>query len=271
MNEKSKKPVKKIISSAVESDSERGERIAKVIARLGLCSRREAEKMIADRRVTLNGETVTTPATFVRPSDKIGVDGQSAGKREPLRLFLYHKPPGLITSAKDPEGRPTVFDALPKTLPRLISVGRLDLNTEGLLLLTNDGGLSRALELPSSGLIRTYRVRVHGRIHPERLEKLKEGLLWKGVRYGSIVATIEGVNEGTNTWLRMSLSEGKNREIRNVMEALNLQVNRLIRLSYGPFELGPLKRGDLVEIKPKAIKDLLKEHLPEEILERLFS
>jgi 23S rRNA pseudouridine2605 synthase len=270
MNEKSKKPVKKVTSPAVESDQERGERIAKVMARLGLCSRRDAEKMIAERRVTLNGETVTTPATFVQPSDKIGVDGQSAGKREPLRLFLYHKPPGLITSAKDPEGRPTVFDTLPKTLPRLISVGRLDLNTEGLLLLTNDGGLSRALELPSSGLMRTYRVRVHGRIHPERLEKLKEGLMWKGVRYGSIIATTEGVSEGTNTWLRMSLSEGKNREIRNVMEALNLQVNRLIRLSYGPFELGPLKRGDLVEIKSKAIKDLLKEHLPEEILARLF-
>lgn len=267
MSEKSKTPLKKITLK----EPERGERIAKVMARLGLCSRREGEKMIEERRVGLNGELVTSPATFVQPQDKITVDGHSARKKEPVRLFLYHKPAGLITTTKDPQGRPNVFESLPKTLPRLMSVGRLDLNTEGLLLLTNDGGLSRVLELPSTELTRVYRVRVHGHIHPEQLDKLKEGLTWKGVRYGSIVATVEkGGGEGSNTWLRLALSEGKNREIRKVMEALNLQVNRLIRLSYGPFDLGPLKRGELVELSLRAVRELLKDHVPEDILARFF-
>ena len=252
---------------------ERGERIAKVLARLGVASRRDAEKLIEAGRVVLNGETVTSPATFVTPQDKIEVDGQKQGKKEKTRLFLYHKPSGLITTAKDPEGRPTVFEHLPDGLPRLISVGRLDLNTEGLLLLTNDGALSRMLELPSTGLERTYRVRVHkGDTGPrnkltldERLEKLGEGLVWKGTRYGSIAASVDEQQktDSRNTWITMTLTEGKNREIRNVMEAIGYQVSRLIRVSYGPFELSDLPRGEIYEVPARELKSVL----PEDVLD----
>ncbi len=258
--------------SEKSDEAERGERIAKVMARLGVASRREAEKIIADGRVVLNGETVTTPATFVKDGDILEVDGERLGRKQRTRLFLYHKPPGLITTAKDPEGRPTVFENLPANLPRVISVGRLDLNTEGLLLLTNDGELSRMLELPSTGLARTYRVRVHGGRGgipglTKKLTILKEGLVWKGIRYGSIEATVDEQQkqDATNTWITMTLTEGKNREIRNVMEAIGYDVSRLLRLSYGPFELGELERGDVVEVSAKA----LREKLPPDVAKKI--
>jgi len=253
-------------------NSERGDRIAKVMARLGVASRRDAEKIIAEGRVSLNGETVTTPATFVKAGDKIEVDGEKLGRQQKTRLFLYHKPPGLITTAKDPEGRTTVFQTLPSNLPRLISVGRLDLNTEGLLLLTNDGELSRALELPSTGLERTYRVRVYGDYGGEdvlakKLEKLKKGLFWKGVRYGSIQASVDEQQkaDGHNYWITMTLTEGKNREIRNVLEAIGYKVSRLIRVGYGPFELGEMNREEIIEITTKAMKSMLPEDVAKKI------
>lgn len=255
------------------NNPERGERIAKYLARLGVASRRDIEKMIDQKRIVVNGDIVTTPASFVTERDQIQVDGDNVGRRQQPRLFMYHKPAGLITTAKDPEGRATVFDSLPQNLPRLISVGRLDLNTEGLLLLTNDGALSRLLELPSSGLKRSYRVRVFaggGRgkeILAKKLEKLQHGLVWKGVRYGKIEAGVDDQQkqDGHNLWVTMTLTEGKNREIRNVMEALGYQVSRLMRLSYGPFELGGLPRGEVVEIPPKAWRELL----PQEIVKTL--
>lgn len=253
-------------------NSERGERIAKVMARLGVASRRDAEKIIAENRVSLNGEDVTTPATFVKEGDVITVDGERLGRKQKTRLFLYHKPPGLITTAKDPEGRTTVFETLPSNLPRLISVGRLDLNTEGLLLLTNDGELSRALELPSSGLKRTYRVRVYGDYGGEdvlakKLEKLKKGLFWKGVRYGSIDATVDEQQkmDGHNYWITVTLAEGKNREVRNVLEAIGYRVSRLIRVAYGPFELGEMNREEIIEVTTKAMKTLLPPEVAKKI------
>ncbi|MBL8639362.1 MAG: rRNA pseudouridine synthase [Alphaproteobacteria bacterium] len=255
------------------NNPDRGERIAKYLARLGIASRRDIEKMIDQKRIVINGDVVTTPASFVTERDQIQVDGDNVGRRQQPRLFMYHKPAGLITTAKDPEGRATVFDSLPQNLPRLISVGRLDLNTEGLLLLTNDGALSRLLELPSSGLKRSYRVRVFaggGRgkeILAKKLEKLQHGLVWKNVRYGKIEAIVDDQQkqDGHNLWVTMTLTEGKNREIRNVMEALGYQVSRLMRLSYGPFELGGLPRGEVVEIPPKAWRELL----PQEIVKTL--
>jgi 23S rRNA pseudouridine2605 synthase len=253
-------------------NSERGERIAKVMARLGVASRRDAEKIIAEGRVSLNGEDVTSPATFVKDGDKIEVDGERLGRKQKTRLFLYHKPPGLITTAKDPEGRTTVFETLPSNLPRLISVGRLDLNTEGLLLLTNDGELSRALELPSTGLKRTYRVRVHGdygdaSVLSKKLERLQKGLFWKGVRYSAIEASVDEQQkaDGHNYWLTMTLTEGKNREIRNVMEAIGYKVSRLIRIGYGPFELGEMNREEIIEITTKAMKTMLPEEVAKKI------
>lgn len=253
-------------------NSERGDRIAKVLARLGVASRRDAEKLIAERRVVLNGETVLTPATFVKEGDRLEVDGEKLGRQQKTRLFLYHKPPGLITTAKDPEGRTTVFETLPSNLPRLISVGRLDLNTEGLLLLTNDGELSRALELPSTGLKRTYRVRVYGDYGGEdvlakKLEKLKKGLFYKGVRYGSIDASLDEQQkmDGHNYWITMTLTEGKNREIRNVLEAIGYRVSRLIRVAYGPFELEDMKREEIIEVPIKAMRELLPEDVAKKI------
>jgi 23S rRNA pseudouridine2605 synthase len=231
-------------------------RIAKALARAGLCSRREAERWIEDGRVAVNGQVIKSPALDVGPNDKIVVDGNALPAAEAPQLWRYHKPRGLVTTHKDPEGRPTVFDALPKTLPRVISIGRLDFNTEGLLLLTNDGALARHLELPSTGWMRRYRVRAHGAITQAALDKLKDGIEIKGVRYGPIEATLEKP-QGTNVWLRIGLREGKNREVRTILESLGLAVNRLIRTSYGPFQLLDMEPGTVEPVKAR----VLREHL----------
>ena len=233
-----------------DSEHGGGERIAKVLARAGVASRRDVERLIAAGRVSVNGETLTTPAFKVAPTDRVTLDGRPVKAAEATRLFRYHKPPGLVTTHRDPQGRPTVFEALPKHLGRLISVGRLDLNSEGLLLLTNDGELARRLELPSSGLQRRYRARARGRVDEARLARLKGGITVAGVRYGPIEAELEpGHDEGAaNQWIGISLAEGKNREVRKVLEALGLTVNRLIRVAYGPYALGGLERGELQEV-----------------------
>jgi 23S rRNA pseudouridine2605 synthase len=229
------------------------ERIAKRLARAGVASRREVERLIEAGRVAVNGERLTTPAVKVSPADRVTLDGRPVGAVQPTRLFRYHKPPGLVTTHRDPQGRPTVFDSLPPGLPRLISIGRLDLNSEGLLLLTNDGELARRLELPSSGLVRRYRARARGHVDPARLARLKDGITVDGVRYGPIAAEIEpGHDGGANQWLVLSLAEGKNREVRRVLEAIGLTVNRLIRIAYGPYELGSLERGDVAELRAPA-------------------
>lgn len=235
---------------------QKGDRIAKVIARAGFCSRRDAEKWIADGRISVNGKTITSPALNIIPSDRVIVDGKPLSKEssKTVRLFRYYKPTGLVTTHKDEKGRPTVFENLPEDLPRVISVGRLDLNSEGLLLLSNDGDLSRHLEMPSTGWTRRYRVRAYGRIEQATLDRLAHGITIEDVRYGPIKAVIDQT-QGDNTWMTVSLTEGKNREIRRVMAHLDLQVNRLIRLSYGPFQLGNLKKGHVEEIPLKAIKD----------------
>src|SRR4051794_13949021 len=230
------------------SNQNEGERIAKVIARAGLASRREAESWIAAGRVAVNGATIASPALNVTRADKIAVDGRPLPGAERTRLFLYHKPRGLVTTSSDPQGRPTIFSALPKDLPRLISIGRLDLSTEGLLLLTNDGGLARALELPATGWLRRYRVRAYGKVTQPRLDALRKGIEVDGVRYGAIEATLDR-QQGDNSWITFAMREGKNREIRNVLGALGLKVNRLIRLSYGPFQLGELPAGAVEEVK----------------------
>ncbi len=239
----------------------KGERIAKRIARAGVCSRRDAEKLIADGRVKVNGKVLDTPAFLVTEADKVQVDGTVVAEAEATRLWRYHKPSGLVTSHKDPEGRPTVFQKMPPELPRLISIGRLDLNTEGLLLLTNDGALARELELPSTGWVRRYRVRAHGRIEQPVLDGLKKGIEIEGVRYGEIDARLEKV-QGGNVWIAMSLREGKNREIKKVLEHLGLQVNRLIRISYGPFQLGDLERGEVKEVPRRTMREQLGSRLP---------
>jgi 23S rRNA pseudouridine2605 synthase len=243
---------------------ERADRIAKALARAGVGSRRDVEKLIAEGRVALNGQVLTTPAVKVDPGDILTVDGKVVSEAEPARLFRYHKPPGLVATHKDPQGRPTVFQALPAGLPRLISVGRLDLNSEGLLLLTNDGGLARGLELPATGLMRRYRARAHGRITQERLDKLQDGVTVEGVRYGAIEARLDKAKEGpqgANLWLTVTLAEGKNREVRRVLEALGLKVNRLIRLSYGPFALGTLEVGEIEEVGPRVIREQLADFI----------
>jgi len=234
-----------------------GERIAKVIARAGLCSRRDAERWIADGRVSVNGKMLDTPAFTVGPADKILVDGRALPAAEAARLFLYHKPAGLVTSARDEKGRPTVFAHLPPGLPRVVSVGRLDLDSEGLLLLTNDGGLARYLELPANALQRRYRVRVHGDVNPAALARLAQGVTVEGVRYGPIEARIEGGRGGTNSWVAVVLKDGKNREVRKVMAHIGLQVNRLIRTAYGPFQLGSLPPGEATEVPPNTLKEKL--------------
>jgi 23S rRNA pseudouridine2605 synthase len=233
-----------------------GERIAKAIARAGLASRREAEAWIAAGRVAVNGAVIASPALNVSERDRVTVDGKPLPQRERTRLFLFHKPRGLVTTSADPQGRPTIFGALPKDLPRLVSIGRLDLNTEGLLLLTNDGGLARALELPSTGWLRRYRVRAHGTIAQARLDELRRGIEVDGVRYGPIEATLDRV-QGANVWLTFAMREGKNREIRNVLRALGLAVNRLIRVSYGPFQLGELPPGAVEEVRTRALREQL--------------
>lgn len=231
-------------------------RIAKLMARSGVCSRRAAEELIKQGRVTVNGEIVSSPALNVEGTEKILLDGEKLPKTDNTRLWLYHKPAGLVTSHKDEKDRPTVFDNLPSCLPRVISVGRLDLNSEGLLLLTNNGELSRKLELPSNGWVRRYKVRVFGDANPERLQKLAKGIVIDGVEYGSIRVEIEA-KQGANTWLVVSLNEGKNREIRKVMKHLGLEVSRLIRLSYGPFQLGSLKKGEVREVPQKVLREQL--------------
>jgi len=236
------------------------ERIAKVMARAGLCSRREAETWILAGRVAVNGETLTSPAFTVSPRDEIAVDGKPLPGRERTRLFLYHKPKGLVTTNRDERDRATVFAALPKHLPRVVSVGRLDLNSEGLLLLTNDGGLKRILELPETGWQRRYRVRANGRVTQEALDRLAKGITVDGIEYGPIKAVLDRA-QGANSWLTMSLREGKNREIRNVLRALGLAVNRLIRVSYGPFHLGELKPGGVEEVKGRVLHEQLGEKI----------
>jgi 23S rRNA pseudouridine2605 synthase len=241
-----------------------GDRIAKALARAGVASRREVERLIEAGRVALNGQVLTTPAVKVEAGDILTVDGKVVNEAEPARLFRYHKPIDLVTSHNDPQGRPTVFENLPKGLPRLISVGRLDINSEGLLLLTNDGGLARALELPQTGIVRRYRARARGRITQEKLDTLKNGITVEGVHYGSIEAKLDKAKEGpqgANLWITVVLAEGKNREVRRVLEALGLKVNRLIRLSYGPFALGTLVAGDIEEVGPRVIREQLADHI----------
>ena len=240
----------------MSDDTASGERIAKVIARAGICSRRDAEKMIAEGRVALNGEKVTTPATKIGENDVIAIDGKPLDEPEAARLWRYHKPSGLVTTHKDPQGRPTVFANLPKGMPRVVSVGRLDFNSEGLLLLTNDGDLARRLELPASGWTRRYRARLFGRVAQTDLDKLATGITIDGVKYGPIIADLER-SKGVYSWALVSLKEGKNREVKRVMERIGVKVARLIRVQFGPFHLGHLEPGQTEEIPAK----LWREHL----------
>jgi 23S rRNA pseudouridine2605 synthase len=254
------KPFRKPAEAGAEAP---GERIAKRLARAGIASRRDAEELIAAGRVKVNGQKLASPAFNVMPDDTIEVDGTAIPAIERTRLFLFHKPAGVVTTNRDPEGRKTVFDVLPADLPRLMTIGRLDINTEGLLLLTNDGGLSRVLELPATGWLRRYRVRVHGKVDEKALPGLKDGLAVDGVFYGSIEATLDR-EQGSNAWMTIGLREGKNREVKNILGALGLEVSRLIRISYGPFQLNDLPEGHVQEIKGKLLRDQLGERLIEE-------
>ncbi len=236
--------------------SPEAERIAKFLARAGVCSRRDAERLIDEGRVKLNGKVLDTPAVKVTAADKVQVDGRPIGAAEPSRMWRYHKPSGLVTTHRDPAGRATVFENLPSDMPRVISVGRLDLTSEGLLLLTNDGELARRLELPANGWLRRYRARAYGRVAQEELDTLKDGITVDGVRYGSIDAKLER-GGGANSWITVSITEGKNREVRRVLDALGLKVNRLIRTSYGPFQLGTLPAGAVEEIPRKVLREQL--------------
>lgn len=233
-----------------------GDRIAKVIARAGLASRRAAEEMIAAGRVSVNGKVIESPALNVLPADKITVDGTPLAEPDKPRLWRYHKPTGLVTTTKDEQGRATIFEALPADLPRVLSIGRLDLNSEGLLLLTNDGGIKRRLELPSTGWLRRYRVRIHGKPADSDFDPLRKGLTVDGERFQPMQITLDR-QQGANAWATIGLREGKNREIRRAMEAIGLTVNRLIRISYGPFQLGDLKAGDVEEVRQKTMRDQL--------------
>ncbi len=241
-----------------------GERISKVIARAGVCSRREAERLIADGRVAVDGKVLTSPALNVTERSTITVDGKPLRPAEETRVWRYHKPTGTITTARDPRGRPTVFDMLPPDMPRVVSVGRLDFNTEGLLLLTNDGGLARHLELPQNAWPRLYRVHVDGRIDPERLASVANGVTISGFRYEPVKIEIEtGTEEGASTWLAVTIHEGKNREVRNIMAYLGLRVKRLIRVKFGPFSLGNLPRGGIDEIPLRVLRKSLGKYFSE--------
>jgi 23S rRNA pseudouridine2605 synthase len=246
------------MSEEEEEDAEgpRGERIAKWLARAGVASRRDAEVLIAEGKVKLNGKPVETPATFILPGDRVSVEGKPIAPPERTRLFRYHKPDGLVTTHRDPQGRPTVFEKMPPGLPRVVSVGRLDITSEGLLLLTNDGALARRLELPANGWLRRYRVRVHGPVEERALAALARGVTIEGVAYGPIEAGLDS-RQGANAWLTISLKEGKNREVRRVMAHLGLQVTRLIRVAYGPFQLGTLPRGGVEEVHPRILREQL--------------
>ena len=239
-------------------------RVAKAIAHAGLCSRRDAERWIGEGRVAVNGTVLKKPAHVVSPDDKITVDGKPLPKAEAPRLWRYNKPKGLVPSHKDPQGRKTVFEALPAELPRVVSVGRLDLNTEGLLLLTTHGELARHLELPSTGWLRRYRVRAHGRVTQADLDRLAKGITIDGVHYGPVEAKIDR-EQGSNVWLTLGLREGKNREVKRLAEALGLTVNRLIRISFGPFALGDLPVGEVEEVKQRVLKDQLGAKLTGEL------
>lgn len=253
MNAKQSKP------SPVSSGEEpaKPERVAKVIARAGLCSRRDAERWIEMGRVNVNGKPLITPAITVLPTDIVEVDGKPLPEREAARLWRYHKPAGLVVSHRDEKDRASVFDKMPEDLPRVISIGRLDINTEGLLLLTNDGGLARLLELPATGWVRRYRVRANGKVTPEALEALKDGLQVDGVQYGPIDAKLDK-EQGANVWLTIALREGKNREVKKICEHLSLKVGRLIRTSFGPFQLGELARGAVDEISQKVLNEQVR-------------
>ena len=246
----------------MNTDTPEGERIAKLLSRAGIASRREAERMIEAGRVAVNGKTIASPALNVTAKDRITVDGKEVGEPDRPRLWLYHKPQGLVTTTSDEKGRETVFDTLPEGMPRVMSVGRLDLNSEGLLLLTNDGGLKRRLELPSTGWLRKYRVRVKGTPKDEDLVPLRKGVAIEGERFQPMEVTLDR-QQGANAWLTVGLREGKNREIRRAMGEIGLDVNRLIRVSYGPFRLNQLKPGEVEEIKPKVLRDQLGIDLPE--------
>lgn len=244
------------MATNIENSEKTGGRLAKRMAGAGLCSRREAESWIADGRVKVNGKKILSPALNVTEKDAVVVDGKLLQARDETKLWLYHKPSGLVTTHKDPEGRRTVFEALPKTMPRVISIGRLDLNSEGLLLLTNDGTLARKLELPSTGWIRKYRVRVYGNITTSMLAEMRKGVSVDGINYGGIEAVVDST-KGGNSWLTVSLREGKNREIRKVFEHFGCTVNRLLRLSYGPFLLGSLEKGEVKEVTQKVLKSFV--------------
>jgi 23S rRNA pseudouridine2605 synthase len=248
--------MKNTVRTTDDAAPNKGERIAKVLARAGLCSRREAERWIEQGRVAVDGRVLKTPAVVVGPRARVTVDGKPIPAKEPTRLWRYHKPRGLVTTSRDPQGRPTVFDNLPAGLPRVLAVGRLDLSSEGLLLLTNDGELKRRLELPATGWARRYRVRVHGQVDGARLSALAKGITIDGVAYGPVRAALDR-QKGENAWLTMSLAEGKNREVRRICEHLGWPVSRLIRIAYGPFQLGQLADGAVEEVPGKVLREQL--------------
>ncbi len=244
------------MSTDTPNDAPSGDRIAKVLSRAGVASRREAERMIEAGRVSVNGKVITSPALNVTEKDRIVLDGKQIGEPDPPRLWLYHKPAGLVTTERDEKDRETVFDSLPEGMPRVMSVGRLDLNSEGLLLLTNDGEIKRKLELPSTGWLRRYRVRINGAVSEDKLDILRKGIEVEGIKYQPMTVTFDR-QQGANAWLTVALREGKNREIRRAMQAIGVTVNRLIRVSYGPFQLGELKAGEVEELRPRVVRDQL--------------